>query len=125
MLKILITGGAGSLGQELVKHFYNQGYEVTALFRTPQKQYALKQKYPNLKIILTDICNSDAIRQACRGQDILIHAAALKQIDVGEYHPEEFTRVNAWGVKWWLKRGMKLDRSALLSWYQRTRLVVR
>ncbi len=97
-MRILITGGTGSLGSVLVKEWTKQGHEITVLSRNPHKQAALGREFPNVTFVLTDICNYPDVRRACVGQDWCIHTAALKQVDVGEYHPHEFIRVNEQGT---------------------------
>ncbi len=97
-MRILITGGTGSLGSVLVKEWTKQGHEITVLSRNPHKQAALGREFPNVAFVLTDICNYPDVRRACVGQDWCVHTAALKQVDVGEYHPGEFIRVNEQGT---------------------------
>ena len=98
MARILITGGTGSLGSTLVRKWHKE-HELTILSRNPHNQATLKRFAPKVAFILSDICDAGEVRWACEGQDILIHAAALKQVDVGEYHPSEFFRVNVLGSK--------------------------
>ncbi len=95
-MKALITGGTGSLGQALVAR-WNEIVELTVLSRDPHKQAELAARYPSTRFILADINNIAEVERACRGQDILIHAAALKDVSTGEYHPSEFARVNVQG----------------------------
>ncbi len=97
-MRILITGGTGSLGSVLVKEWTEQGHEITVLSRNPHKQAKLASEYPNVRFVLSDICNYPDVRRACEGQDWCIHTAALKQVDVGEYHPTEYARVNIQGT---------------------------
>jgi len=98
-MKILITGGTGSLGQALVARWHKT-HTLTILSRNPHKQQALQEKYhldPSA-FILADIGNSSGqLLAACANQDMLIHAAALKTVAQGETHPSEYLRVNAIG----------------------------
>ena len=94
MSNILITGGTGSLGSALARKWYAAGHRITIFSRDPQKQQNLASELPEAIFILADICNQAEVRRACTGQDILIHAAAVKQADSGQYHPKEFGRVN-------------------------------
>lgn len=94
--RILITGGTGSLGTALVRHWYGQ-HELTVLSRDPHKQSVLRREFPQMTFILADIgdrSNSSILRRACAGQDILIHAAAIKIVSEGQYHPPEYKRTN-------------------------------
>lgn len=95
--RILITGGTGSLGTALVKRWYGQ-HELTVLSRDPHRQEAMEKQFPGMRFILADICNAGEVRRACIGQDVLVHAAALKQVSTGEFHPTEFARVNVQGT---------------------------
>jgi len=98
-MKILITGGTGSLGHKLVPHFLDQSYEVTVLSRCEDKQSRMKQDYPSVEFILGDIRDYNTCLKACKGQDIVIHAAALKRIEMGEEHPWEHIMTNIVGTQ--------------------------
>jgi FlaA1/EpsC-like NDP-sugar epimerase len=97
-MKILITGGTGSLGQALIAHWKDE-HDLTILSRNPHNQQAVQEKFslePSV-FVLADICDYEAVKQACIGQDVLIHAAALKIVSQGEQFPDEYHRVNAVG----------------------------
>jgi len=98
MNKILITGGTGSLGQALVAR-YKDRYDLTVLSRNPHRQQQLQEQFdlPPSVFVLADVCDYEAVYQACLGKDILIHAAALKVVSLGEQFPSEYYRVNAVG----------------------------
>ena len=100
MAKILITGGTGSLGAALVRR-WNKEHEITILSRNPHRQLELAEKFglSSGSFVLGDICDYETVRRACVGQDILIHAAALKTVGQGEDNPEEYLRVNTWGTQ--------------------------
>lgn len=93
---ILITGGTGSLGSALARHWYGK-HNITILSREIHKQEALKAELPDARFVLTDICDYGKVWSACVGQDILIHAAALKHVSAGEQNPGEYARVNIFG----------------------------
>jgi UDP-N-acetylglucosamine 4,6-dehydratase/5-epimerase len=98
LTNILITGGTGSLGSALARKWVGEGHRVTILSRDPMKQQQLASELPEAIFILADIRNYHEVKRACAGQDILIHAAALKQVSTGEYHPVEFSQVNVQGT---------------------------
>jgi len=98
-LRILITGGTGTLGHALTDVLLKQGNELTIISRDPHKQAKYKARYPQVRTILTDICNAPQVYRACQGQDIVIHACALKRVDTGEYAVDEFHRVNVLGTQ--------------------------
>ena len=116
-MHILITGGTGSLGSALVSR-WSESHDITVLSRNPHNQATLKRIAPNVAFVLSDICDKGEIKGACEGQDWLIHTAALKQVDVGEFHPSEFFRVNTFGSKVvseaWAETHTKENRMALL-----------
>lgn len=122
MQRILITGGTGSLGERLVKHYASDSdYEITVLSRDPHRQMALQKElgnYPARAIfVLGDIRNYETVVRVCEGQDIVVHAAALKFVGLGETQVEEFITVNIGGSlnvgKACLEQGVK--RSLLIS----------
>lgn len=98
-MNILITGGTGSLGSALSRKWCGDGHAVTVLSRDPYKQVKLAAELPQVRFVLCDVCDRDAVRDACAGQDILIHAAALKIVPLGERHPLEYLRVNVEGTQ--------------------------
>lgn len=96
--KILITGGTGSLGQGLIAHWKDR-YELRILSRNPHQQQMVQEKFglePSA-FVLADVCDYEAVKAACAGVDVLIHAAALKVVNQGEQNPEEYHRVNTIG----------------------------
>lgn len=96
---VLITGGTGTLGTALTRAFLGRQYHVTVLSRDPHHQAIFKDRYPAVRTVLADICDRAAVLDACTGQDIVIHAAALKRVDTGETEIAEFTRVNIEGTR--------------------------
>lgn len=106
MRKILITGGTGSLGTALIKRLasypitrYGAEYDITVLSRDAHKQVRLAREYPQVNFVLADVCDEHAVRDACEGKDIVIHAAAMKILSWGEAHTEELVRVNVEGTR--------------------------
>lgn len=96
--KVLITGGTGSLGTVLAGELLNRNCQVTILSRNPHRQAILLNRFPSIhKAILADIRDRDAIFRACRNQDIVIHAAALKRVERGETDTREYVSVNVTG----------------------------
>jgi UDP-N-acetylglucosamine 4,6-dehydratase len=88
------------LGSVLAQTLSKQGHDISILSRDPHKQLALKPLLPKTtRYFLADICNHDAVREACRGQDVVVHAAAVKHVPVGEQFPCEFVRVNIDGTR--------------------------
>lgn len=103
---ILITGGTGSFGRRLVRALVTRFHpERIAVFsRDESKQYDMSlefptTQYPNLRYFIGDVRDSDRLEMAMRGIDIVIHAAALKQVPVAEYNPFECIRTNVNGAE--------------------------
>lgn len=104
---ILITGGTGSFGQKFVATVLNQFPEVKRLVvysRDEMKQFEMAQqfspqKYPAMRYFIGDVRDRDRLRRALEGVDIVIHAAALKQVPATEYNPFEAIKTNILGAQ--------------------------
>ena len=99
---LLITGGTGSLGKALLTHLLmNTKCERIAIYsRDELKQAHLKEQFgnePRLRWFLGDIRDKDRLKRALHRVDFVVHAAALKQVDTGEYNPMEFIKTNVLG----------------------------
>ncbi len=99
---ILITGGTGSLGKSLIKYLLSETKvrRVAILSRDELKQQHLRNQFQDdsrLRWFLGDIRDLDRLKRAFHGVDFVIHAAALKQVDSGEYNPMEFIKTNVLG----------------------------
>jgi len=99
---ILITGGTGSLGKELIEYLLKKTNvrRIAVYSRDELKQSVLKNKYedePRLRWFLGDIRDLERLKLALHNVDFVIHAAALKQVDTGEYNPMEFIKTNILG----------------------------
>jgi UDP-N-acetylglucosamine 4,6-dehydratase/5-epimerase len=90
--KIFITGGAGFLGNNIVKKYYNDN-EITIYSRDESKHYYLKKEFPKIKCIIGDIRNFDLLKRASKNHDIGIFAASLKQIGAVDQNYEESVRI--------------------------------
>lgn len=104
---ILVTGGTGSFGQKFVATVLNQFPEVKRLVvysRDEMKQFEMAQqfspqKYPAMRYFIGDVRDRDRLRRALEGVDIVIHAAALKQVPATEYNPFEAIKTNILGAQ--------------------------
>jgi UDP-N-acetylglucosamine 4,6-dehydratase/5-epimerase len=98
-MKILITGGTGSLGTYLTKKYLKDN-EVVIFSRDEFKQRSMMfdLKSDKVKFIVGDVRDYNSIRDAMKGIDIVIHTAALKHVPVGEEQPEEVIKTNILGT---------------------------
>ena len=99
---ILITGGTGSLGKALVSNLLsNHKVRRIAIFsRDELKQLQRREEFnndPRLRWFLGDIRDLERLKRAFHGVNYVLHAAALKQVDTGEYNPMEFIKTNVLG----------------------------
>lgn len=104
---VLITGGTGSFGKAFVKTVLNLYPEIKRLViysRDELKQFEMSQEFPEEKYIglryfIGDVRDYDRLRRAMEGIDIVIHAAALKQVPAAEYNPFECIKTNVLGAQ--------------------------
>jgi UDP-N-acetylglucosamine 4,6-dehydratase len=97
---ILITGGTGSFGQALARRLLeSKARRIAVLSRDELKQFEMKNQFHDdrLRFFLGDIRDSSRLDIALHGVDYVVHAAALKQVDTGEYNPMEFVKTNVVG----------------------------
>jgi len=104
---ILITGGTGSFGKKFIETILERYPEVKRIVvysRDELKQSELKQKYPHkdfpeLRFFIGDVRDGSRLKRACEGIDVIIHAAAIKQVDTAEYNPDECVKTNVDGAQ--------------------------
>jgi FlaA1/EpsC-like NDP-sugar epimerase len=99
---ILVTGGTGSWGNELVKQLLETDVSQIRIFsRNEFSQVTMERKFDNskLKFIIGDVRELDAITDACKGVDVVYHLSALKHIPVCEKYPWEAIRTNIDGTR--------------------------
>jgi UDP-N-acetylglucosamine 4,6-dehydratase len=99
---ILITGGTGSLGRALIKYLLEEttARRIAIFSRDELKQLELRNYFKDdsrLRWFLGDVRDLERLKRAFHGVDFVIHAAALKQVDTGEYNPMEFIKTNVLG----------------------------
>ncbi|HVF39486.1 MAG TPA: UDP-N-acetylglucosamine 4,6-dehydratase (inverting) [Gemmatimonadaceae bacterium] len=102
---VLITGGTGSFGRRfteiVLKRFDTK--KLIVFSRDELKQFEMHQhfpetKYPNIRYFIGDVRDRDRLYRAFDGVDIVIHAAALKQVPAAEYNPIEAVKTNVLGA---------------------------
>ena len=104
---ILITGGTGSFGRAFVRTVlasYPGVRRLVVYSRDELKQFEMSQvfsdrEYPGLRYFIGDIRDEARLRRALEGVDVVVHAAALKQVPAAEYNPFECIKTNVLGAQ--------------------------
>lgn len=100
---ILITGGTGSFGQEFaeiaLREHNPKAIRIFSRGELLQQEMCLKFKDdPRLRFFIGDVRDRERVYRAMNGVDIVVHAAALKQVPICEYNPIEAVRTNIDGA---------------------------
>ncbi|MBO4915023.1 MAG: polysaccharide biosynthesis protein [Oscillospiraceae bacterium] len=104
---LLITGGTGSFGNTVLKHFLESDIEQIRIFSRDEKKqddmrHELQSKHPDyaskVKFYIGDVRDPQSIRDAMPGVDFVFHAAALKQVPSCEFFPMQAVKTNIEGT---------------------------
>ncbi len=98
----MITGGTGSFGQMCAKFLLKQDVKKVIIYsRDELKQFEMSNKFNNskLRFLLGDVRDRNRLKLATKKVDIIIHAAALKQVPTAEYNPMESIKTNIYGAE--------------------------
>ena len=115
---LMITGGTGSFGNTVLKHFLSSDIAQIRIFSRDEKKqddmrHDLQIKYPEyakkVKFYIGDVRNAKAIKDAMNGVDFVFHAAALKQVPSCEFFPMEAVRTNVIGTDNMLHAAMECN----------------
>ena len=103
MDSILITGGTGSFGQAFTRYLLENSLasRICIFSRGEHTQAAMRAAFnndPRLRFFLGDVRDLPRLRRAMEGVDTVVHAAALKRIEVGVYNPDEMVKTNVLGA---------------------------
>jgi UDP-N-acetylglucosamine 4,6-dehydratase len=103
---VLITGGTGSFGRKFVETMLAEFFpkKLIIFSRDELKQHEMYQKFPggantSVRYFIGDVRDKDRLYRAFSGVDVVIHAAALKQVPACEYNPFEAVQTNINGAK--------------------------
>ncbi|MCG8476583.1 MAG: UDP-N-acetylglucosamine 4,6-dehydratase (inverting) [Cytophagales bacterium] len=104
---VLITGGTGSFGKkftEMILREYPDVRRIVIYSRDELKQFELKQRWSpkefrQMRYFIGDVRDRERLTRACEDIDVIIHAAAIKQVDTAEYNPTECIRTNVDGAE--------------------------
>jgi len=106
--RVLVTGGTGTVGSQLVRKLLQYDVEVVRVFsRDEHKQYEMHEEYlaqnggtdQRLRFLLGDVRDKDRLRRAMEGINIVFHLAALKHVPACEYNPTEAVKTNVLGTQ--------------------------
>ena len=100
---ILITGGTGSFGKKFVEIMLREFHpkKLIVYSRDELKQHEMRAAgfdHPSLRYFIGDVRDQERLRRAMHGVDIVVHAAALKQVPACEYNPMEAIKTNIMGT---------------------------
>lgn len=101
---IVVTGGTGSFGKAFIRHTLTnlRPARVAILSRDELKQYEFRQELgddPRVRWFIGDVRDKDRLLRAFHGVDVVVHAAAMKQVDTAEYNPFECIATNVLGAE--------------------------
>ncbi|MBZ0271650.1 polysaccharide biosynthesis protein [bacterium] len=100
---ILVTGGTGTVGYELVRALLPLAPKVVRIFsRDEQKQFHLRNEFryiENVRFLIGDVRDLDRLKRAMENVDIVFHLAALKHVESCEYNPFEAIKTNVTGTQ--------------------------
>lgn len=105
-MNILVTGATGSFGTAFVEYLLHQGAadRIVVYSRGEYRQFQMAQDLETsdpkktLRFLIGDVRDKDRLKRAMHGIDIVVHAAALKRIEVGFYNPIEMVKTNVGGA---------------------------
>lgn len=98
MKRVLITGGSGTVGRAFIETYYER-YQFISYSRNEKKQAALKSRFDKIELLMGSVEDrSDVINAFMKIKpDIVIHAAALKHIEIAEKQPAQAVKTNLFG----------------------------
>lgn len=99
-MTVLVTGGTGSFGQAFTRRMLTLGETVRVFSRDEWKQGRMRDDHPgvdNVRFLVGDVRDRDRVLRAAEGCDLVVHAAALKDVGSCEYNPFEAVKTNVLG----------------------------
>lgn len=100
---VLVTGGTGSIGREIVEQVLCYHPKVVRVFsRNEYNQYAMRAQFgerQDIRYFIGDVRDRERLMRACEDVQVLFHAAALKHVDICEYNPFEAVKTNVIGTQ--------------------------
>ena len=100
---VLVTGGSGTVGANLVRRLLEAEVAVVRVFGRDETKQFYQRKYlgarREVRFLIGDVRDRDRLFRATEGIDVVIHLAALKHVESGEYNPFEVTQTNVGGTQ--------------------------
>ena len=101
---VLVTGGTGSFGRKFAEVMLREYHprKLIVFSRDELKQHDMRRDgfdHPSMRYFIGDVRDVDRLRRAMQGVDVVVHAAALKQVPVCEYNPIEAVMTNVMGAR--------------------------
>ena len=117
---VLVTGGTGSFGKQFTKVMLQDFHPKKLIIysRDELKQHEMRTDgfdHPSLRYFIGDVRDGDRLHRALQGVDIVIHAAALKQVPACEYNPIEAIMTNIMGARNIIDAALNSDVSRVLA----------
>ena len=98
---MLVTGGTGAFGRAFVRRLIEAGHRRVCVYsRDEYKQAMMREEFGDdqVRYFIGDVRDKERLRRAMRGCSTVVHAAALKRIEVGAYNPCEMVKTNVMGT---------------------------
>lgn len=100
---VLVTGGTGSIGREIVRQVLSHSPRAVRVFsRNEYNQYLMRKEFGErreLRFLIGDVRDRERLMRACEDVQVLLHAAALKHVAICEYNPFEAVKTNVIGAQ--------------------------
>lgn len=116
---ILVTGGTGSIGREIVRKVLQYKPNVMRIFNNDEAElFNLEQElenYPNVRFLVGDVRDKERLQRAVEGIDFVFHAAALKHVPLCEYNPFEAVKTNVLGTQNLIEAAMEQEVEKLIT----------
>jgi UDP-N-acetylglucosamine 4,6-dehydratase len=116
MTVCLVTGATGTFGRAFLERMHGD-WVLRAFSRDEVKQSELREQFPFVRWLIGDVRDLGRLRRACAGVDVVVHAAALKQVVSCEYNPGECKKTNVDGTEnvAYACLGAGVDRAVFIS----------
>jgi len=116
---ILVTGGTGSIGREIVRKVLQYKPNVMRVFNNDEAElFNLEQEladYPHVRFLVGDVRDKERLQRAVEGIDFVFHAAALKHVPLCEYNPFEAVKTNVLGTQNLIETAMEEEVEKLIT----------